>query len=91
MVLMNLGVVALPIMELGRFVLDPMRILLQRCGVLRGDVSTALVSEPALSPADAKLEINEVLRFAHMVGYGTRLSSCLAAKQCPCHTLDLES
>ena len=75
MVLMNLGVVALPIMELGRFVLDPVRTLLQRCGILRGDVSTELVGEPALSPADAKLEINEVLRFAHMVEYRTRFSS----------------
>jgi hypothetical protein len=57
MVLMNLGVVALPIIELGRSFVDPVRNLLQRCGVLRGDISTALVGEPADVPADAEVEI----------------------------------
>jgi hypothetical protein len=76
MVLMNLGVLALPIIELGRSFVDPVHNLLQRCGVLRGDFSTALVGKPALSPADAKLETGQV--------------SALAAKQCPCHMVDLE-
>ena len=62
MVLMNLGVVALPIIELGRFLLDPVHTLMQRCGVLRGDVSAASVREPADVPADAEVEISEVLR-----------------------------
>jgi hypothetical protein len=62
MVMMNLGVVALPIIELGMFVVDPMRSLLQKCGVCRGDVSMALVGEPALAPANAEVEISEVRR-----------------------------
>ena len=62
MVLMNLGVVALPIIELGRSFVDPVHNLLQRCGVLRGHFSTALVGEPADAPADAEVEISEVLR-----------------------------
>jgi hypothetical protein len=62
MVLMNLGVVALPIIELGRFLLDPVHTLMQRCGVLRGDISAASVREPADAPADAEVEISEVLR-----------------------------
>ena len=62
MVLMNLGVLALPIIELGRFLLDPVHTLMQRCGVLRGDVSVASVREPADAPADAEVEISEVLR-----------------------------
>jgi hypothetical protein len=56
MVLMNLGVVALPIIEIGRFFVDPVHDLLQRCGVLRGDVSTALVGEPTDAPADAEVD-----------------------------------
>ncbi len=68
MVLMNLGVVALPIIELGRCFLDPVRTLLESCSVLRGDVSTALVGEPALAPADAELEINEVFRLPCQYG-----------------------
>jgi hypothetical protein len=81
MVLMNLGVVTLPIIELGRSFVDPVHDLLQRCGVLRGDVSTALVGEPALSPADAEVETGQVLR--HMVGYGTRLGSRPSSETVP--------
>ena len=61
MVLMNLGVLVLPIIELGGFLVDPVRTLLQTCGILRRDVSTALVGEPADAPADPEVAINEVL------------------------------
>jgi hypothetical protein len=61
MVLMNLGVVMLPIIELGRSFVDPVHNLLQQCGVLRGDVSTALVGEPADASADAEVETGQVL------------------------------
>ena len=71
MVLMNLGVVALPIIELGRFFLDPVRTLMQRCGVLRGDVSTASVGEPA----DAEVEISEVSRLPIWLDIWTHCSS----------------
>jgi hypothetical protein len=61
MVLMNLGVLVLPIIELGGFLVDPVRTLLQTCGILRRDVSTVLVGEPADAPADPEVAINEVL------------------------------
>ena len=75
MVLMNLGVVALPIIELGRFFLDPVRTLMQRCGVLRGDISTASVGEPADAPADAEVETSEVLRLPIRLNVWTHCSS----------------
>ncbi len=61
MVLMNLGVLALPIIQLGGFLVDPVRILLQACGILRREVSTALVGEPAEAPADPEVAISQVL------------------------------
>ena len=90
MVLMNLGVVALPMIELGRSFVDPVHNLLQRCGVLRGDFSTALVGEPADAPADAEVETGQVLRLTKWMDMGRASAPALAAKQCPCHTVDLE-
>jgi hypothetical protein len=90
MVLMNLGVVALPIIELGRSFVDPVHNLLQQCGVLRGDVSTALVGERADAPADAEVETGQVLRLPTWFDMGRASAPALAAKQCPCHTVDLE-
>jgi hypothetical protein len=83
MVLMNLGVVALPIIELGRFFLHPVRTLMQRCGVLRGDVSTASVGEPADAPADAEVEISEVLRLPIWLDIRTHCSSCPSSGRVP--------
>ena len=83
MVLMNLGVVALPIMELGRFFLDPLRALMQRCGVLRGDISTASVGEPADAPADAEVEISEVLRLPTWLNIWTHCSSRSSSGRVP--------
>ena len=77
MVMMNLGVVALPIIELGRFVVDPMRSLLQKCGVLRGDVSMALVGEPADAPADAEVETSEVFRLPVWLNIGRTAAPAL--------------
>ena len=91
MVLMNLGVVALPIIELGRFLLDPVHTLMQRCGVLRGDVSAASVREPADAPADAEVEISEVLRLPIWLDIRTHAAPALAAEECPRHTVALES
>ena len=90
MVLMNLGVVALPIIELGRSFVDPVHNLLQRCGVLRGDFSTALVGEPADAPADAEVETGQVLRLPKWMDMGRASAPALAAKQRPCHMVDLE-
>ena len=87
MVLMNLGVVALPIIELGRFFLDPVRTLMaaamQRCGVLRGDASTASVGELADAPADAEVEISEVLRLPIWLDIRTHCSSCPSSGRVP--------
>jgi hypothetical protein len=47
MVAMNLGVVALPAIELRNLVLGPLRVLLHFVGVLRKDLTSALVNEPA--------------------------------------------
>jgi hypothetical protein len=77
MVLMNLGVVALPIIELGRSFVDPVHNLLQRCGVLRGDFSTALVGEPADAPADAEVETSEVLRLPVWLNIGRTAAPAL--------------
>ena len=90
MVLMNLGVVALPIIELGRSFVDPVHNLLQRCGVLRGDVSTALVGEPADAPADAEVETSEVLRLPTCLNFGRTGAPTLSAEECPWHTIDPE-
>jgi hypothetical protein len=57
MVAMNLGVVALPVIELRNFVLDPLRSVLRLVGVWRGEITTALVDEPA----DAKVAADEVV------------------------------
>ncbi len=92
MVLMNLGVVALPIIELGKSVVDPVHNLLQRCGVLRGDVSTALVCEPAAAPADAEVETSQVLRLRlpTCLNIGCTAAPTLSAEECPWHTIDLD-
>ncbi len=84
MVLMNLGVVALPIIELARFFLDPVRTLLQKCSVLRGEVSTALVGD------DAEVETSEVLRLPIWLSIGCTAAPTLAAEECPCNSVDLE-
>jgi hypothetical protein len=89
MVLMNLGVVALPIIELGRSFVDPVHDLLQRCGVLRGDVSTALVGEPADAPADAEVETGQVLRLPTL-NSGRTAAPSLPAEEFPWHTIDLK-
>ena len=88
--MMNLGVVALPIIELGRFLLDPVHTLMQRCGVLRGDVSAASVREPADAPADAEVETSEVLRLPTCLNFGRTGAPTLSAEECPWHTIDLE-
>ncbi len=80
MVLMNLGVLALPIIELGRSFVDSVNNLLQRCGVLRGDVSTELVGEPADGPADAEVETGQVLRLPTWLDMGRASAPALAAK-----------
>jgi hypothetical protein len=90
MVLMNLGVVALPIIELGRSFVDPVHNLLQRFGVLRGDVSTELVGEPGDAPADAEVKTSQVIRLPTWFDMGRASAPPLAATQCPCHTVDLE-
>jgi hypothetical protein len=90
MVLMNLGVVALPIIELGRSFVDPAHNLLQRCGVLRGDVSTALVGEPAAAPADAEVETSQVLRLPTCLNFGRTTAPTLSVEECPWHTIDLK-
>jgi hypothetical protein len=90
MVLMNLGVVALPIIELGRFFVDPVRTLLQRCDVLRGEFSTALVGDPALAPANADVDTSEVLRLPIWLNIGRTAAPTLAAEECPCSSVDLE-
>ena len=90
MVLMNLGVVALPIIEIGRFFVDPVHDLLQRCCVLRGDISTELVGEPAHAPADAEVETNEVLRLPSCLNFGRTAAPALAAEEFPWHTIHLE-
>jgi hypothetical protein len=92
MVLMNLGVVALPMIELGRFFLDPVRTLLQRCGVLRGEVSTALVCEPAAAPTDAEVETSQVLRLRlpTCLNIGRFAAPTLSVEECPWHTIDPE-
>ena len=90
MVLMNLGVVALPIIELGRSFVDPVHNLLQRCGVLRGDVSTALVREPTDAPADAEVETSEVLRLPTCRNIGRTAAPTLSAEEFPWHTIDLD-
>ena len=90
MVLMNLGVVALPIIELGRFFVDPVRTLLQRCGVLRGNISTASVGEPADAPADAEVETSQVLRLPTCLNLGRTGAPTVSAEECPWHTIDLE-
>jgi hypothetical protein len=90
MVLMNLGVVALPIIELGRSFVDPVHNLFQRCGVFRGDVSTALVREPADSPADAEVETSEVSRLPTCLNIGRTAAPTLSVEEIPWHTIDLE-
>ena len=77
MVLMNLGVVALPIIELGRSFVDPVHTLLQGCGVLRGDISTAVVAT-----ADAEVEISQVLRSPIWLHIGRAAAPALAAEDC---------
>jgi hypothetical protein len=47
MVAMNLGVVALPAIELRNLVVGPLRVLLHFVGVLRKDLTSAVVNEPA--------------------------------------------
>jgi hypothetical protein len=47
MVAMNLGVVALAMIELRNFVLDPLRALLRFVGVFHKDLTSALICEPA--------------------------------------------
>jgi hypothetical protein len=86
MVLMNLGVVMLPIIELGRSFVDPVHTLLQRCGVLRGDVSTALVREPTDAPA----ETSEVLCLPTCRNIGRTAAPTLSAEEFPWHRIDLD-
>ncbi len=90
MVLMNLGVVALPIIELGRSFVDPVHDLLQRCGVLRGDISTELVGEPAHAPADAEVVTGQVLRLPTCLNIGRSAAPTLSAEELPWHTIDPE-
>ena len=52
MVVMNLGVLALPVIELRNFVLDPLHALLRFVGVLRADMTEALDNKPVSTPAD---------------------------------------
>ncbi len=66
MVVMNLGVVALPVIELRNFVLDPLRALLRFVGALRGGVTNALNNEPVATPADAEAAPREVSPLSHM-------------------------
>jgi hypothetical protein len=54
MVAMNLGVVALPVIELRNFLLDPLRALLRFVGVLLADMTKALDNKPASTPADTE-------------------------------------
>ncbi len=90
MVLMNLGVVVLPTMELGRSFVDPVHNLLQRCGVLRGDVSTASVGEPGDAPADAEVKTSQVIRLPTCLNSGRTAAPTLSAEECPWHTIDPE-
>ena len=65
MVVMNLGVVALPVIELRNFVLDPLRALLRFVGVLRADMTKALDSNPVSTPADTEAAAREVPPLYH--------------------------
>ena len=47
------------------------------------------VGEPADAPADAEVEISEVLRLPCMAGYLDTAAPALAAKECPRHTVAL--
>jgi len=68
MVVMNLGVVALPVIELRNFVLDPLRALLRFVGVLRADMTKALDNKPASTPADTEPAPREVPPLYHALG-----------------------
>ena len=65
MVVMNLGVVALPVIELRNFVLDPLRALLRFVGVLRAGMTKALDNKPVATPADTEAEPREVPPLYH--------------------------
>ncbi len=65
MVVMNLGVVALPVIELRKFVRDPAYTLLRHLKVLREEITTALVDEPAAMPADPEVADDEVLQLCY--------------------------
>jgi hypothetical protein len=59
MVVMNLAVVALPVIELRNFVLNPLRALLRFVGVLRADMTKALDNKPVATPADTEAAPHE--------------------------------
>ena len=65
MVVMSLGVVALPVIELRNFVLDPPRALLRFVGVLRAGMTKALDNKPVATPADTEAEPREVPPLYH--------------------------
>ena len=68
MVVMNLGVVALPVIELRNFVLEPLRALLRFVGVLRADMTKALANKPVSTPADTEPAPREVPPLYHALG-----------------------
>jgi hypothetical protein len=75
MVVMNLGVAALPVIELRNFVLDPLRALLRFVGFLRADMTKALANKPASTPADTEPAPREVPPLYHALGMVCRRES----------------
>jgi hypothetical protein len=75
MVVMNLGVVALPVIELRNFVLNPLRALLRFVGALRADMTKAVDNKPVATPADTEVAPREVPPLYH-----TRSVRCTGTK-----------
>ncbi len=69
MVVMNLGVVALPVIELRKFAMKCARAVLRHLDVLRRAIRVRLRNEPAATPAYAEAAADEVLPLFICVKY----------------------